>query len=143
MGLAVGSPFGFAGTVTSGIVSATGRSSMGITDYENFIQTDAAINPGNSGGPLVNLQGEAIGINTAILSRRGGYIGIGFAIPINMAKSIVTQLIERGSVTRGYLGVMIQQLTPELAKSFKMADSRGVLIADVTAAAREHRTAER
>ena len=131
--LAIGSPFGLTGTVTSGIVSATGRSSMGITDYENFIQTDAAINPGNSGGPLVNLQGQAVGINTAILSRSGGYNGIGFAIPMSMAKSIVTQLIERGSVTRGYLGVMIQQLTPELAKSFKITDSHGVLIGDVSA----------
>ena len=131
--LAIGSPFGLTGTVTSGIVSATGRSSMGITDYENFIQTDAAINPGNSGGPLVNLEGEAIGINTAILSRSGGYNGIGFAIPVSMAKSIVTQLIERGSVTRGYLGVMIQQLTPELAQSFKIPDSQGVLIGDVSA----------
>ncbi len=131
--LAIGSPFGLTGTVTSGIVSATGRSSMGITDYENFIQTDAAINPGNSGGPLVNLQGEAVGINTAILSRSGSYNGIGFAIPMNMAKSIVEQLIERGSVTRGYLGVMIQPLTEELAQSFKVSDSHGVLIGDVTA----------
>ncbi len=131
--LAIGSPFGLTGTVTSGIVSATGRSGMGITDYEDFIQTDAAINPGNSGGPLVNLQGQAIGINTAILSRSGAYNGIGFAIPMNMAKSVVEQLIEKGSVTRGYLGVMIQPLTPELAKTFKVPDTHGVLIGDVTA----------
>ena len=110
--LAIGSPFGLTGTVTSGIVSAKGRDGMGITDYENFLQTDAAINPGNSGGPLVNLQGQAVGINTAIVSSSGGYNGIGFAIPMNMAKQICEQLMEHGSVTRGYLGVMIQALTP-------------------------------
>ncbi len=131
--LAVGSPFGLTGTVTSGIVSAKGRNSMGITDYENFIQTDAAINPGNSGGPLVNMQGEAIGINTAIMSRSGGYNGIGFAIPMNMAKSVCEQLIEHGSVTRGFMGVMIQPLTPDLATSFKLKGTDGVLIGDVTA----------
>ena len=129
--LAVGSPFGLTGTVTSGIVSAKGRDSMGITDYENFIQTDAAINPGNSGGPLVNMQGEAVGINTAIMSRSGGYNGIGFAIPMNMAKSICAQLIENGSVTRGFLGVVIQPFTPELAKSFQLESTAGVLIGDV------------
>jgi serine protease Do len=133
MVLAVGSPFGLAGTVTSGIVSATGRSSMGIADYENFIQTDAAINPGNSGGPLVNLQGQAIGINTAIASRTGGYMGIGFAIPINMARSICEQLIESGSVTRGYVGVTIQELTKDLAASFGIEGTDGVLIGDVQA----------
>ncbi len=132
MVLAVGSPFGLAGTVTSGIVSATGRNSMGIADYENFIQTDAAINPGNSGGPLVNLQGEVIGINTAIASRTGGYMGIGFAIPINMAHAICDQLIATGSVTRGYLGVAIQDLTADLAKSFGIERTDGVLIGDVT-----------
>jgi serine protease Do len=132
MVLAVGSPFGLAGTVTSGIVSATGRDSMGITDYENFIQTDAAINPGNSGGPLVNLQGEVIGINTAIASRTGGYMGIGFAIPINMAHAICDQLIATGSVTRGYLGVAIQDLTADLAESFGIERSDGVLIGDVS-----------
>ncbi len=130
--LAIGSPFGLTGTVTSVIVSATGRTSMGITDYEDFIQTDAAINPGNSGGPLVNLQGEAIGINTAILSRSGVYNGIGFAIPMNLAKSIVDQLIESGSVTRGYVGIMIQPLTDDLAKTFQVPDTNGVLIGDVT-----------
>ncbi len=131
--LAVGSPFGLTGTVTSGIVSAKGRNSMGITDYENFIQTDAAINPGNSGGPLVNMQGEAIGINTAIISRSGGYNGIGFAIPMNMAKAVCEQLIENGSVTRGFLGVMIQPLTPDLAASFNLKGTDGVLIGDVSA----------
>ena len=130
--LAIGSPFGLSGTVTSGIVSAKGRNSMGITDYEDFLQTDAAINPGNSGGPLVNLQGEAIGINTAIMSRSGGYNGIGFAIPMNMAKDICDQLIKNGSVVRGYLGVMIQPLTTELAQSFQVSDTQGVLIGDVT-----------
>jgi serine protease Do len=130
--LAVGSPFGLAGTVTSGIVSAKGRDRMGITDYEEFIQTDAAINPGNSGGPLVNLKGEAIGINTAILSRTGSYNGIGFAIPMNMAKQICEQLIANGVVTRGYLGVLIQPLTPELAKAFATSETTGVLVSDIT-----------
>jgi serine protease Do len=130
--LAVGSPFGLTGTVTEGIVSAKGRNGMGITDYENFIQTDAAINPGNSGGPLVNLEGQAIGINTAIVSSSGGYNGIGFAIPMNMAKQVCDQLMAHGSVTRGYLGVMIQPLTPELAKSFGLGEVQGVLIGDVS-----------
>ena len=130
--LAVGSPFGLTGTVTSGIVSAKGRDGMGIIDYENFLQTDAAINPGNSGGPLVNLQGQVVGINTAIVSRSGTYNGIGFAIPMNMAKQICEQLMQHGSVTRGYLGVMIQALTPELAKSFGLGDVTGVLIGDVS-----------
>jgi serine protease Do len=129
--LAIGSPFGLSGSVTAGIVSATGRNSVGITDYENFIQTDAAINPGNSGGPLVNLRGEVIGINTAIFSRTGANNGVGFAIPINMAHQICDQLIEHGSVTRGHLGIMIQNLTPELAKSFGLGDVDGVLIGDV------------
>jgi serine protease Do len=130
--LAIGSPFGLPGTVTSGIVSATGRNRVGITDYENFIQTDAAINPGNSGGPLVNLQGEVVGINTAIFSRSGGYMGIGFAIPVNMAREVCDQLIRNGSVTRGYLGIMIQELTPDLARSFGLEGKHGVLIGDVT-----------
>ena len=129
--LALGSPFGLSGTVTSGIVSAKGRSSVGIADYENFIQTDAAINPGNSGGPLINLRGEAIGINTAIASRNGGYMGVGFAIPINMAHEICDQLIKSGSVTRGYLGIVIQNLTPDLIKSFGIGDAGGVLVGDV------------
>lgn len=130
--LAVGNPFGLSNTITAGIVSAKGRSSVGITDYENFIQTDAAINPGNSGGPMVNLQGEVVGMNTAIFSRSGGYMGIGFAIPVNMVKHIRDQLIDSGSVTRGYLGVMIQDLTPELAENFGLETSKGVLISQVT-----------
>ncbi len=130
--IAVGNPFGLSHTITAGIVSAKGRSSVGITDYENFIQTDAAINPGNSGGPLVNLDAQAVGINTAIFSRSGGYMGIGFAIPINMAKAIADQLIKHGTVIRGYLGIAIQDLTPELAKSFKRKPESGVLIAQVT-----------
>ena len=129
--LAVGSPFGLPGTVTSGIVSAKGRNRVGITNYENFIQTDAAINPGNSGGPLVNLDGEVVGINTAIFSRSGGYMGIGFAIPINMARNVYNQLIEHGSVTRGYLGIVIQPLTSELAESFGLDSNVGILISDV------------
>jgi serine protease Do len=130
--IAVGNPFGLSHTITAGIVSAKGRSSVGISDYENFIQTDAAINPGNSGGPLVNLDGQAVGMNTAIFSRSGGYMGIGFAIPINMIKVIFDQLVKTGHVTRGYLGIMIQDLTPELAKSFDLKDNQGVLVAQVT-----------
>ncbi len=130
--LAIGSPFGLSHSLTAGIVSAKGRSSVGIADYENFIQTDAAINPGNSGGPLVDLNGKAVGMNTAIFSRSGGYMGIGFAIPINMVRSIKDQLIDDGRVTRGYLGILIQNLTQELAESFKLEDGKGVLIAGVT-----------
>ncbi len=130
--LAIGNPFGLSHTLTAGIVSAKGRSSLGLADYENFIQTDAAINPGNSGGPLVDLNGKAIGMNTAIFSQSGGYMGIGFAIPINMAKAIKDQLIRTGSVTRGYLGIVIQDLTPELAKSFGLNDHKGILVAEVT-----------
>jgi serine protease Do len=131
--LAIGNPFGLAHTVTAGIVSAKGRSGVGISTYEDFIQTDAAINPGNSGGPLLNLDGKVVGINTAIISRSGGNMGIGFAIPINLAKSVYEQLVESGTVTRGYLGVNIQDLTPELAKSFGLKDTKGVLIPNVTA----------
>lgn len=130
--IAVGNPFGLSRTVTSGIISAKGRSNVGITEYEDFIQTDAAINPGNSGGPLVNLKGEAIGVNTAIFSRSGGYMGIGFAIPINMAKSIYKQLVETGEVKRSYLGIVIQDLTADLAESFGLDSTQGVLVADVT-----------
>ena len=129
--LALGNPFGLSHTLTAGIVSAKGRSSVGITDYEDYIQTDAAINPGNSGGPLIDLQGKVVGINTAIYSRSGGYMGIGFAIPVNMARNIYTQLIEHGNVTRGYLGVTIQDLTAELAKSFGLKDTKGVLVSQV------------
>ena len=129
--IAIGNPFGLTHTLTAGVVSAKGRSSVGIADYENFIQTDAAINPGNSGGPLVDLYGRVVGMNTAIFTRNGGYMGIGFAIPINMVKGIKEQLIEHGEVTRGYLGVVIQNLTPELAKSFGLKNNKGVLVADV------------
>ena len=129
--IAIGSPFELNQTVTVGVVSAKGRSKMGISDYENFIQTDAAINPGNSGGPLLNIHGEAIGMNTAIFSRSGGYMGIGFAIPINMAKTIKDQLLKHGKVTRGWLGVVIQDVTNDLAKSFDLENAQGVLISEV------------
>jgi serine protease Do len=130
--VAIGNPFGLSHTLTVGVVSAKGRSSIGIADYENFIQTDAAINPGNSGGPLVDLDGKVVGMNTAIFSQSGGYMGIGFAIPINMARSIKDQLIQSGSVVRGYLGINLQELTPDLAKSFGMKDNKGILIAQVS-----------
>lgn len=129
--LAFGNPFGLSHTLTAGIVSAKGRSGMGLNDYENFIQTDAAINPGNSGGPLVNLDSEVVGMNSAIFSRSGGYMGIGFAIPINMIKNIRNQLMEHGSVTRGRLGVYIQDLTKDLADSFGLDSSKGILVAQV------------
>jgi serine protease Do len=129
--MAIGSPFGLTHTVTVGVVSAVGRSTVGIQDYEDFIQTDAAINPGNSGGPLLNLSAEAIGINTAIFTRSGGYMGIGFAIPINKAKSIKDQLVEHGRVTRGYLGVVIQGMTDSLARSFSFRGTTGVLVSGV------------
>ena len=129
--LAMGNPFGLSHTLTVGVVSAKGRTSLGISDYEDFIQTDAAINPGNSGGPLVNLDGEVIGVNTAILSRSGGYMGAGFAIPSNLARNIAQQLIESGAVVRGYLGVVIQQLTRELAESFDIDQSQGILVSQV------------
>lgn len=131
--MAIGAPFGLKQTVSAGIVSALGRGHMGITDYEDFIQTDAAINPGNSGGPLVNLEGELVGVNTAIASRTGGNQGIGFAVPIDMARQVLDQLIANGSVTRGYVGLMIGDLTPELAESFQFAGHDGVLVQDVTA----------
>jgi serine protease Do len=129
--IAIGNPFGLSHSITAGIVSAKGRNSVGINDYEDFIQTDAAINPGNSGGPLVNLDGEVVGMNTAIFSKSGGYMGIGFAIPVNMIKVIEKQLQKKGSVSRGYLGVMIQPLTPELAAGFGIKQEDGVLIAQV------------
>jgi serine protease Do len=129
--LAIGNPFGLSHTVTVGIVSAKGRSDVGITTYEDFIQTDAAINPGNSGGPLVNLDGEAVGINTAIVGASSN-VGIGLAIPANMAKSIYRQLVEKGKVVRGFMGVSIQDLTSGLAKSFGLPnDAKGALIAQV------------
>ncbi len=129
--VAIGNPFGLTHTVTSGIVSAKGRGNVGIVDYADFIQTDAAINPGNSGGPLLNLRGEVIGMNTAIVSRTGGSLGIGFAIPVNMIKYVESQLRDTGSVERGYLGVSIQNLSPDLAQSFGVEENRGVLVGDV------------
>ena len=129
--LAFGNPFGLSHTLTAGIVSAKGRSGIGLNDFENFIQTDAAINPGNSGGPLVNLDAEVVGMNSAIFSRSGGYMGIGFAIPINMAADIQQQLVQHGGVTRGRLGVLIQDLTKELAESFEIDQRDGILIAQV------------
>ena len=131
MVMAIGNPFGLNQTVTMGIISAVGRANVGIVDYEDFIQTDAAINPGNSGGALVNLKGELVGINTAIFSRSGGYMGIGFAIPSNMAKSIQRNLVKHGKVIRGWLGVSIQDLTPDLKDQFNAPDTTGVLISDV------------
>jgi serine protease Do len=129
--MAIGNPFGLTHTITVGVVSAKGRSRLGIVDYEDFIQTDAAINPGNSGGPLVNMNGEVVGLNTAIFSRSGGYMGIGFAIPIDMVKMIKEQLVTTGKVVRGYLGVHIQDLTRELAESFGLKTTEGVLVAEV------------
>jgi len=129
--IAIGNPFGLSHTVTSGIVSATGRANVGIADYEDFIQTDAAINPGNSGGALVNIRGELVGINTAIFSTTGGYQGIGFAIPSSMAKVVMESLIKKGKVIRGWLGVTIQPLNPDLVKQFNLGDKKGALIGDV------------
>jgi serine protease Do len=129
--IAIGNPFGLNQTVTSGIVSAVGRANVGIADYEDFIQTDAAINPGNSGGALVNVRGELIGINTAIFSTSGGYQGIGFAVPSNMAKAVMDSLIKSGKVVRGWLGVSIQPVTPDLAKQFGLKEEKGALVGDV------------
>ncbi len=129
--IAIGNPFGLSHTVTAGIVSAKGRNRVGLAAFEDFIQTDAAINPGNSGGPLLNLDGKVVGINTAIVSRSGGNMGIGFAIPINMAKSIYEQLVDKGMVERGYLGIMVQDLSTELAESFDFENTKGVLIPKV------------
>jgi len=129
--LAVGSPFGLSQSVTMGIISALGRGNVGIADYEDFIQTDASINPGNSGGALVNIKGELIGINTAIFSRTGGNEGIGFAVPVSLAKTITDSLIKTGKVIRGWLGVAIQEITPDLAKAFKVKEQRGALVSDV------------
>jgi Do/DeqQ family serine protease len=129
--VAIGNPFGLQHTVTSGIVSGLGRSGINPDGYEDFIQTDASINPGNSGGALVNLKGELVGINSAILSRSGGNIGIGFAIPVNMARSIMDQLLKYGSVKRGLLGVNIYSLTPDMAKSLNIPNTQGVLVSQV------------
>jgi serine protease Do len=130
--LAIGNPFGVGQTVTMGIVSAKGRAGMGIVDYEDFIQTDASINPGNSGGALVDAAGRLVGINQSIISRSGGNQGIGFSIPINLARYVMERLITDGKVTRGYLGVLVQPVTPELAKEFKLPDNSGALIGEVT-----------
>ncbi|MEI6808736.1 MAG: DegQ family serine endoprotease [bacterium] len=129
--IAVGNPFGLAETLTVGVVSAKGRSGMGIADYEDMIQTDAAINPGNSGGPLMDIDGKVVGINTAIFSRDGGYMGIGFATPINMAKAIKDQLLKSGKVIRGFLGIGIQDLKGELAERFNLKEGTGILVTDV------------
>lgn len=130
--VAIGSPFQLEASVTVGVVSAKGRQGLRISDYEDFIQTDAAINPGNSGGPLLNLNSEVVGINTAIVSRSGGYMGIGFAIPSNMAKNIMEQLISKGSVTRGFLGVTLQPVDKDIAAGFNLDKAEGALISDVT-----------
>jgi len=130
--VAMGNPFGLSHTLTVGVVSAKGRTGLGINDYEDFIQTDAAINIGNSGGPLLNLDGQVIGINTAIFSRNGSYMGVGFAIPVSLVKNIARQLIEHGEVTRGYLGIVIQTMTPELSESFGIEVNKGILVSQVT-----------
>jgi serine protease DegQ len=129
--LAIGNPFGVGQTVTGGIVSALGRTGLGINTFENFIQTDAAINPGNSGGALVDAGGNLVGINTAIFSRSGGSMGIGFAIPVSTAKMVLEQIVKTGSVTRGWIGVEVQEITPTAAESFKLGSARGALIAGV------------
>ena len=132
--LAIGNPFGLNQTVTMGIVSAVGRANVGIADYEDFIQTDAAINPGNSGGAMVNARGELVGINTAIFSRSGGYMGIGFAVPSNMTRAVMNSLIKTGKVVRGWLGVSIQEVTPDLAKQFGLSNGDGgALVSEVFA----------
>ncbi|HNO61312.1 MAG TPA: Do family serine endopeptidase, partial [Plasticicumulans sp.] len=129
--LAIGNPFGVGQTVTSGIVSALGRSHLGINTFENFIQTDAAINPGNSGGALVDVNGNLVGINTAIYSQSGGSMGIGFAIPVSLARNVMEQIVRTGGVTRGWVGVEVQEITEELADSFKLKGTDGALIAGV------------
>ena len=131
--LAIGNPFGVGQTVTMGIVSATGRGGLGIEDYEDFIQTDAPINPGNSGGALINDRGELIGINTAILSRSEGNQGIGFAVPVNLARQVMDQILKNGKVTRAYMGIVPQAVTPAIAKAFNVTEMRGALVGDVSA----------
>ena len=126
--LAFGNPFGLGGTVTMGIVSAIGRGNLGLADYEDFIQTDAAINPGNSGGALVNTRGEVVGINTAILSESGGYQGVGFAIPANMAREVLDSLMKNGRVIRGYAGLAVQQVTPDAARALGLSDTHGAVV---------------
>ena len=129
--LAIGNPFGVGQTVTGGIVSALGRTGLGINTFENFIQTDAAINPGNSGGALVDVGGNLVGINTAIFTRSGGSMGIGFAIPVSTARMVLEQIVKSGGVTRGWIGVEVQEITPPVAESFRLQSTRGALIAGV------------
>ena len=130
--VAIGNPFALGQTITTGVVSALGRTGLGIEGYENFIQTDASINPGNSGGALVNLNGELVGINTAILAPGGGNVGIGFAIPVNMMRNVADQILTAGEVTRGQIGVAIQDITPELQQAFDLDNGQqGVLVTDV------------
>jgi len=137
--LAIGNPFGVGQTVTMGIVSALKRNHLGLNTFENFIQTDAAINPGNSGGALADANGNLIGINSAIYSPNGGSLGIGFAIPVSTAKKIMEQIIQSGSVTRGWIGVAVQDITPELAESFKLGNTEGVLISEVVRGSPAHK----
>ncbi len=129
--LAIGNPFGVGQTVTMGIVSALGRSHLGINTFENYIQTDAAINPGNSGGALVDVAGNLVGVNTAIFSRSGGNLGIGFAIPVSIVRQVMEQIIAHGAVTRGWVGIEVQEITPEIAESFNLRTTEGALIAGV------------
>ncbi len=129
--VALGNPFGLSHTLTVGVVSATGRTSLGINDYEDFIQTDAAINPGNSGGPLLNLDGEVVGMNTAIFSQSGGHLGVGFAIPSNLARAIAEQIVNNGSVVRGYIGLAVQPIDPDLADALRIESNQGVLVNQV------------
>jgi serine protease Do len=130
--MAIGSPFGLAQTVTTGVISAKGRSNVGISDYEDFLQTDAAINPGNSGGPLINMRGEVIGMNSAIETRVGQSAGVGFAIPVNMIKAMLPKLLRGEQITRGVMGVMIQDVTKDLARQFHLPEARGALISQVS-----------
>jgi serine protease DegQ len=129
--LAIGNPFGVGQTVTQGIISALGRNHLGISTFENFIQTDASINPGNSGGALIDADGNLVGVNSAIYSRNGGSMGIGFAIPVSIAKQVMEQIIRQGSVTRGWIGIEAQDMTAELAESFKLKNAQGSLIAGI------------
>ncbi len=131
--VAMGNPFGLSHTLTTGVVSAKGRTSLGINDYEDFIQTDAAINPGNSGGPLLNLDGEVVGVNTAIFSRSGGHMGVGFAIPSKLARTIAEQLLASGRVVRGYIGLTVQPLNMEIAEAPQLTQTRGALVNEVQA----------
>ena len=136
--LAIGNPFGVGQTVTQGIISATGRNQVGVNVFENYIQTDAAINPGNSGGALINAHGDLIGINTLISSSNGGSVGIGFAVPVFLAKDVMTQIIENGHVIRGWLGVRVQNISAQLRESFTLDDIRGVLVSGIVRSGPAH-----